>query len=61
MHESLVSNIVSLESRLCNLNSFGRNKLMESDFSFLNWFILSLPATKSSTYKSLLFLFLLDS
>ena len=52
LHESLVSNIVSLKYHLCNLNLSCRNKLMESDYNFLTSFILSPPVAKSSTYTS---------
>ena len=56
LHRSLVSDILSLEGQLCNLNPPCRNKVMDSDFNFFTSFILSPPVTKSSTtYQLLLF------
>ena len=52
IHASLVSDIVSLECHLCNLNPPCQNNLMESDINFLTSFILSSPVNKSSAYIS---------
>ena len=52
LHGSLVYNIVSFECHLCNLKPPCKNKLMESDFNFLTWFIFSPPVTKSFIYTS---------
>ena len=52
LHGSLISNIVSLECYLCNLNLPCWNMLMEFDFNFLTLHIISSSVTKSTAYIS---------